>query len=195
MPGGPRFVSINPAVSVPDVTSSPQPGASVGSFSIHIHVIPYPPVIELGPPRDFIEDMAVTVKYRAEMETDFTPERQAVVLAWVTKINRKYPRLAEAARTGGPILFVDGFASITGTPLENQNYANNRLTPVKQFIARQLAVPPDKISPKPYGSQQAAWHYEFDTKGGAAKGPRAEDRRVVAWFDADAAWKVVKGSK
>jgi hypothetical protein len=221
LPGGPKFIRINPSVSLPNVSSTsqgiqvgggqkvsivgtvgggttvamPQSAVAVGTFKLSLHVIPTGPTVPPGPPQEFIDDMAVRLFYSRETETDFTRSKQKAALDWVTKINRKYPQLAEAVRSGGPLLHVDGFASITGNAVDNQQYALRRLRPVKECIATQLAVPATKISPKPYGSQLAAWEWDFDARGGAVKGPQASDRMVKAWFDAEAAWKVVQGPK
>jgi hypothetical protein len=183
LPGGPRFVRINPALTVSGVSSP----VTIGGFTLNLHVMR-----SQGPTDGFVKDMMVWLSYD-EGETAYTQPRKEAVLAWATKINRKYTRLADAVRDGGaPLLRVDGYASKTGNAVSNQGYGDRRVAPVMQDVARLLAVPANKISPKSFGSQEASWHWDFDSKGGAVKGPRAEDRAVAVWFEPNGAWKVVQ---
>jgi len=173
------------------VTEIPvQTGVPNGYFKLNLYVYP----VDLAPtvsviPEEFRKAMVVSLLY-SEAEVRLSSDRQMKLLAWITTINKKYPRLADAVRRGGPLLHVDGYASITGTPLKNQSYATLRSEQVKTFVAHNLAVPVDKISAKPFGSQNAQWHFDFETPDRVKAKPRDEDRLVLVWFDVDEAWKI-----
>lgn len=170
------------------LTETPVPTAvPSGTFKLNVFVYPLSTGIEMSKP--FRQAMALRLTY-SEKEVEFNRDRQLKVLAWIKLINQRYPSLAEAVRRGGPLLHIDGYASITGTPLGNQGYALQRINHVKQFVATHLAVPVEKISPKPFGSQNAQWHWEFESPSAAKKLPRDEDRAVIIWFDANEAWRI-----